>query len=164
MLIAQIAFADASAVLVRQRVDPFDITVFAEHTPLTVGHSNLSVMLQRAADHSNVPDADVTLRFRENRSGKIVEVMAPATHAKATNKLLYGAMVTLPNPGQWNFEADISAQGSAVTMPATLTVAAEEPAMKEKWPLIVFVPVAIVMFYINRRLRRRWRSNLQARP
>lgn len=158
------AFADASAVLVRQRVDPFEITVFAEHTPLTVGQSNLSVMLQRAADHSNVPDAHVTLRFRESQSGKIVEVMAPATHAKATNKLLYGATVTLPNEGQWNFEADVAAQGSTAIMPATVSVAAQEPALKEKWPLIVFVPVAIIMFFINRRLRRRWRSNLQARP
>jgi hypothetical protein len=158
------AFGDGSAVLVRQRIDPFDITVFAEHTPLTVGQSNLSVMVQRAADHGNVPDAQVTLRFRENQAGKMLEVMAPATHAKATNKVLYGAIVTLPNPGEWKFEADVTAQGSTVTMPATLSVTAEEPALKEKWPLLVFVPLAIVMFFINQRLRRRWRSNLQARP
>jgi hypothetical protein len=165
LLIAQIAFADASTVLLQQHVDPFDITVFSEHAPLTVGQSNLSVMVQRAADHSNVPDAHVMLRFRQTQGGKIVEVVAPATHAKATNKLLYAATVTLSTDGPWKFETDVSAQGASAIAPATLTVAAEEPLVKGKWPLIVFVPVAIVMFIINRRLRRRWRStNPPTRP
>lgn len=122
---------------------------------MTVAQTNLSVMVQKTADHSDVPDAHVTLRFEKNEGGKIIEVVAPATHAKATNKLLYGATVTLPSEGNWKFIADIEAQGARVTMPAQFIVGPAEPPLKEKWPLIVFVPVAIILFVINRRLKRR---------
>jgi hypothetical protein len=165
VLLALPVFGDGSVVLLRQTVQPFDITVFAEHAPLTVGQSNLSVMVQRAADHSDVPDAHVTLRFQRNEGSKIVEIVAPATHAKATNKLLYGAMVTLPNEGYWKFTTEVSAQGANVTLPAQFAVGPAEPPLKEKWPLIVFVPVAIVLFILNRRLKRRWRvASPPARP
>ena len=162
------AWGDGSVVLLRQQLQPFDITVFAEHAPLRVGQSNLSVMVQRAADHSDVPDAHVTLRFERNEGGKIVEIVAPATHAKATNKLLYGATMTLPNQGYWKFAAEVEAQGATVAVPAQFAVGPAEPPLKEKWPLIIFVPVAIVLFIINRRLKRRWRASpptyRQARP
>lgn len=156
-LLASTALGDGSVVLLRQQVQPFDITVFAEHAPLSVGQSNLSVMVQRAADHSDVPDAHVMLRFERNEAGKVLEVVAPATHAKATNKMLYGAMVTLSNEGTWKFSADVDAQGAHVTVPAQFNVGPAEPAAQQKWPLFVFIPVAIVLFFLNRRLKRRWR-------
>jgi hypothetical protein len=112
-------------------------------------------MVQNAANHSNVPDAHVTLRFERMEGGKIIEVVAPATHSKATNKLLYGATITLPNEGSWKFTAEVEAQGARVSMPTQLAVGPAEPPLKEKWPLIVFVPVAIILFIINRRLKRR---------
>ncbi|MBV8897200.1 MAG: hypothetical protein JO051_11860 [Acidobacteriaceae bacterium] len=153
VLLVSVAFGDGSVVLLRQTIEPFDITVFAEHAPLSVGQSNLSVMVQRAADHSNVPDAHVTLRFQRSEAGKVLEVVAPATHAKATNKLLYGAMVTLSGEGPWKFAAEVD----NATLETQLNVGPAEPAAKEKWPLFVFIPVAIVLFILNRRLKRRWR-------
>ena len=164
-LLAVSVFADGSVVILHSTVDPFDITVFGDEAHLTVAQSNLSVMVQKAADHGDVPDAHVTLRFEREQGGKIVEVVAPATHAKAKNKLLYGATVTLPTEGYWKFTADVDAQGARVSVPAQLAVGPAEAPMKEKWPLIVFVPVAIVLFIINRRLKRRWRPTYrQARP
>ena len=150
-------FPDGSVVLLQREVQPFGITVFAEHSPLTVGQSKLSVMVQNAADRSDVPDAQVTLRFQKTEGGKITEVMAPATHDKASNKMLYGATVTLPSQGPWKFSADVSAHGKTVTMPAEFSVAEAASPMQGKWPLIVFIPVAIVLFILNRRLKRRWR-------
>lgn len=165
VLFSSCAFADGSVVILRKTVEPFEVTVFAEHTPITVAQSNLSVMVQKAVDHSSVSDAHVTLRFQENEGGKIVEVVAPATHAKATNKLLYGATISLPSAGPWNFTADIDAQGARALIGTQLTVGPAEAPLKEKWPLIVFVPVAIVLFIVNRRLKRRWRpAHPQARP
>jgi hypothetical protein len=155
-LFAVSAFGDGSALLLRQHIDPFDITVFADHAPLTAGQSNVSVMVQKGVAHRDIPDAKVTLRFSESEGGKITEVVAPATHTKATNKLLYGATVTLPNEGNWNFTADVDAQGAHVSLGAKLAVGPAEPPMREKWPLILFVPIAIVLFIVNRRLRRRW--------
>ncbi len=165
VLLTAVAFGDGSVVLFRQHVQPFEITVFTEHTPVTVGQSNLSVLVQKAADHSDVPDARVTLRLQKEEGGKIVEVVAPATHAKAANKLLYGANITLPSEGNWAFTADIEAQGARVAMPAQLAVGEPESPLKQKWPLIAFIPVAIILFVINRRLRRRWRPTYPpARP
>jgi hypothetical protein len=160
-----VALGDESVVLLRQHVDPFDITVFAPASHMTVGRTDLTVMVQNAADHSDVPDARVTLRFERMDGGKIVEVVAPATHAKATNKLLYGATITLPNEGSWQFTAEVEAKGTHVSMPMQIIVGPAEPPVKAKWPLIVFVPVAIILFIINRRLKRRWRPKYpQARP
>lgn len=163
-LMAASLFADGSVVLLHQQVQPFDVTVFAEQAPLRVGQSKLSLMVQSAGDHSNVPDAHVTLRFQKNEAGKITEVVAPATHDKASNKMLYGAIVTLPSQGAWKFSADVSAHGATVTMPAELTIAEAAPPMKEKWPLIVFIPLAIVLFILNRRLKRRWRPTYRQAP
>jgi hypothetical protein len=164
VLSCAVAFADGSVVLLHKQVQPFDITVFADNSPLSVGQSKLSVMVQNAADHSDVPDAHVALRFRRNEGGKITEVMAPATHDKASNKMLYGATVTLASQGVWKFSADVSAHGASVTMPAELTIAEAAPPMKEKWPLIVFIPIAILLFILNRRLKRRWRPTYRQAP
>jgi hypothetical protein len=163
-LFACSVLGDGSVLLLRKQAQPFDITVFAEHSRLTVGQSKLSVMVQNAADHSDVRDAHVTLRFRKSEGGKITEVMAPATHDRASNKMLYGATVTLPSEGAWKFSADVSAHGVMITTPAELTIAPAEPPMKEKWPLIVFIPVAVVLFILNRRLKRRWRPTYRQAP
>ena len=165
ILMAQLTLADASQVLLHQRVDPFDITVFAPESQMTTAPTDLTVMIQTASDHSNVPDAQVTLRFDKNEAGRIVEVVAPATHAKATNKLLYGANVKLPSEGEWKFSADIDAQGKNVVLADKLDVGPPEPPLKEKWPIILFVPFAIFVFILNRRLKRRWlRTRPTARP
>jgi len=163
-MVASAAWGDGSVVLLHQHVDSFDITVFAPSNRMTVGQTDLNVMVQNA-DHSNVSDAHVTLRFQRMDNGKIVEVVVPATHSKATNKLLYGATITLPDEGSWKFTVEVDAGGARVSMPAQLVVGPADTSVKEKWPLIVFVPVAIILFIINRRLKRRWKPTYpQARP
>ncbi len=155
-MIASLAFADGSHILLHQRVDPFDITVFAPGERMTAAQTDLSVMVQNAADHSNVGNAQVTLRFQRKDAGKITEVVALATHARATNKLLYGAKVTLPSEGPWSFTAAVDAQGKNVVVGAALDAGPAEAPLQNRWALFIFVPVAIVLFIINRRLRRRW--------
>ena len=152
-----LAFADSSAVILHQRADPFDITLFGESAHLTTAQTNLSLMVQKATDHSNVPDAHVMLRFTREQNGKIIEVVAPATHGKATNKMLYGATVTLPSEGEWNFAADIDTKSARVQAASKLSVGPPEAPMKEKWPLIAFVPLLILAFMLNRWLKRRFR-------
>lgn len=157
LLIAATLLADGSHILLHQQVTPFDITLFAPENRMTTGQTDLTVMVQNAADHSDVSDAHVTLRFEKNEAGKILELVAPATHGKATNKMLYGTTVSLPSEGVWKFTADVEAQGKSVVVADKLDVGPAQPPLSEKWPLIVFVPVAIVLFIINRRLKRRWR-------
>ena len=151
------AYADSSAVILHQRADPFDVTLLGESTQLTTAQTNLSLRLQKASDHSDVPDAKVSLRFTRDDNGKITEVMAPATHARASNKMLYGALVTLPAEGYWTFIADIDAQGAHVQAAAKLSVGPPEAPMNQKWPLIALVPVLILAFVLNRWLKRRFR-------
>ena len=155
--LSQLAVADGSHVLLHQQVSPFTITLFAPGNEITVGRTDLTVMVQNAVDNSNVPDAHVTLRFKRNEAGTITEVVAPATHSKATNKILYGAAVTLPSEGQWNCSIEVDGEGKSVSVLARLSVGPADAPLSEKWPLIVFVPVAILLFILNRRLKRRWR-------
>ena len=165
VLIALPALADSSAVILHQRADPFEITLLGESTHLTTAQTNVSVRVQRASDHSDVPDAKVTLRFTRDQDGKITEVMAPATHGKATNKMLYGAVVTVPSEGYWTFSADIDAQGAHVETAAKLPVGPPEAPMSQKWPLIAIVPALLLAFMLNRWLKRRFRIPYRpARP
>jgi hypothetical protein len=164
-LLTSILLADGSTVIFRKAVDPFDVTLFGNESRLTLGQNNVSVMVQNSSDHTDVADAHVTLRFTRQEQGKIVELVAPATHAKAANKMLYGANINIPGEGYWTLTIEVEANGARANVPVQIPVAAAEPQLSQKWPLILFIPVAIVLFVINRRLKRRWiRPNPQARP
>ncbi len=92
-------FADGGTLLFRKPAGPFVLTAFSSPAPLRVGRADLSIMVQKENDQSTVLDAVVSVRLKRSVGGTIVEIVAPATHARATNKLLYAANVTLPSAG-----------------------------------------------------------------
>ena len=158
--------ADGGAVVLQKRSGPFMITLFSDPSPVRVGRVDLSVMCQKADDNSPVLDATVLLHLRRPGNGsEIVEFTLPAKHDKASNKLLYAAAVDLPSPGTWRVIVDIRQKETEASLMGSLTVLEKQAAIVTYWPFFVIVPLAALLFAINRRRRRgRELRHPRARP
>ncbi len=112
-------------------------------------------MVQKAGDQSTVLDASVTVHLIERDSKNITEIVAPATHGKATNKLLYAANVTLPSAGEWRVIVQIHQAQQDAEVTGEINVLGPEPPLLTYWPYFVLVPVVVLLFIFNRWLKRR---------
>ena len=149
--------ADGGKLILRQQAGPLTITVFCSPGTVRVGAVDLSVMVQRTQDQSSVTDADVKLRLTHSTSSGISEVFAPATHAKATNKLLYAAQVNLPSAGTWKLAADAQSKAGSAEIAGQLVVLPPASPLQAYWPFFAVVPLLIILFIINQRLRKKRR-------
>lgn len=159
-------WADGGNVVLQKRSGPFIITLFSDPHPIRVGRADLSVMCQKAEDNSPVLDAKVFLRLRRPSSGgDILEFTLPARHDNASNKLLYAANLDLPSPGNWQVNVEVENNGTLASLGGSLTVLEKQPAIVTYWPFFVMVPLAALLFAINRRLKRgRELRHPRARP
>lgn len=148
-------FADGGRLILRKPAGPLIVSVFSAESPVRVGTSDLSVMVEKASDESPVMDAKVMLRLTRGTAGAVTEVAAPASHTKATNKTLYAAQVTLPSEGVWRLSADVTANGKTDEVSADLNVLPPAPPAQKYWPYFALVPLAVLLFAFNRWLRRR---------
>lgn len=112
-------------------------------------------MVQRAADRSPVQDAGVHLHLKKSDPENVVEIVVPATHAKATNKLLYASNVSLTSPGTWRMDIEVKADGTTASASGQLTVLPPEAPAATYWGYFALVPFVILLFVFNRWLRRR---------
>lgn len=142
-----------------------EITLFSSPTPVRAGVADLSVMVQNAADKSPVQNATVKLHLSRTANGSIVDVFAPATHAKATNKLLYAANVNIPSAGMWQASVEVSAAGVAETASGMISVLPPQAPAVNYWAYIALLPFVILLFIFNQWLKRRRRFTYpQVRP
>ena len=158
-------YGDGGTLQFRRPAGPFVITVFSAPVPVRVGSADLSVMLERAADRSTVSDAKVMVHVVRRQANGIVEVTAPATHALATNKLLYAANVTLRSAGQWRVTVDVTTKDSSVSTAGDVTVLPAEPPAVAHWPYFALVPLMVLLFAANQWLKsKRQVRRRQVRP
>jgi len=155
LLLTGVLFADGGTLQFHKEAGPFDITLFSSPTPLRAGTADLSVMVQRTPDRSSVQDASVSLHLKKSEPDNILEVIAPATHAKATNKLLYAARVHLPSAGAWSVDVEVSEGGKSATASGQLNVLPPEAPATTYWGYFALVPFVILLFVFNRWLKRR---------
>lgn len=147
--------ADGGTVQFHKQAGPFDVTLFSSPVPLRAGKADLSVMVQKASDNSNIQNANVTVHLRKATSDNVVEVVAPATHGKATNKLLYAAELTIPSPGAWQVNVEVNAAGTTATAAGQIEVLPPQAPAVSYWGYFALIPFAILLFVFNRWLRRR---------
>lgn len=155
LLVTVMLVADGGTVQFHRQAGPFAVTLFSSPVPLRAGRADLSVMVQKASDNSTIQDANVTVHLKRSATDNVVEVVAPATHAKATNKLLYAAELTIPSPGQWQANVEIHAAGTTATAEGTINVLPQQAAVTTYWGYFALIPFAILLFLFNRWLRRR---------
>ena len=93
--------ADGGVVLCQRTNDSIVVTVFSTQTAVRTGASDISFLVESAADSHPILDAEVFVEL-ESESGK--RLHAEATRALARNKLLYCCLVDLPEAGHWTIK------------------------------------------------------------
>ncbi len=165
LLAASILWADGGTLVLRKQAGPFVISMFSAPETLRVGANDFSVMVQRAEDQSSLSDATVKIRLTRVTSNGISELYAPATHANATNKLLYAARVNVPSAGEWKLAADVETKQGNAEVVGEVQVKPPQPPILAYWPYFALVPLLILLFVTNQWLKkRRGVGNLKARP
>lgn len=143
--------ADGGAVLFQRHAGPFVVTLFSASAPLRSGPADLSVLLVSAADNQPVLDATVTLNLAQEGKQQAV----PATHAEATNKLLYAATPDLPKAGKWQAAILIDQHGTHAEATGIIDVLPGPPRLLDYWLYFAIVPLMIALFLVHQRLKRR---------
>ena len=148
LLTAPAARGDGGLVRLSQTAGPFEITLFTAPTPLRAGPVDVSVLVQ--ADHAPVLDAEVQVTLRAPG----VERTAIATRAAATNKLLYAALLDVPEAGRWTLEAQVRVSERAATVSCEVDVAPPLPPVLVFWPYFALPAVVIALFALHQWLTR----------
>ena len=143
--------ADGGSVQFRQQTGSIVVTLFGSPSPLRTGPADLSVLVETADGNQPVLDAAVSLALRQGET----RLTAAATHAQATNKLLYAAFPDLPKPGQWQVMIAVERAGTRSEVGGTINILPGPPAILFYWPYFLVVPVAIGLFALNQRLKKK---------
>lgn len=131
------------------------ITVFGAPTPLRAGIADFTVLVQNARDTSVVMDADVRLTL--SKPGE-QDIKVSATHALATNKLLYAAYPLLPQAGEWRLSACVKSRGQQASVDGVIMVMPGRPSIAAWWLYIAFAPAGVLLFIANQVLKMRSRK------
>jgi len=145
--------ADGGTLQFRKAAGPFTVTLFTAPVPLRAGVGDFSVLVQDEQDNALV-DGSVTIQLSKADERDIV---AKATTAQATNKLLYAARVELPSAGKWEVRVQVRREGLAGSASGGISVLSEEPPVVTYWLYFAVVPVGILLFVLNQWLKRKQR-------
>jgi hypothetical protein len=78
-----------------------------------------------------------------------------ATREVAQNKLLYSALMTLPDAGRWQLEVIIKREKETASVLGQVSAAAPRPVLISYWRSLSLPPVVIALFALNQWLKRR---------
>jgi hypothetical protein len=146
---------DGGAVQFRRRSGPFVITLFSSPVPLRTGAADLSVLVESVDGNQPVLDATVGLDLSQPGTHLTLE----ATHAQATNKLLYAALPEIPRPGNWAVTVSVKRADLKAATTGNVTVLPGSPALVAYWPYFAIVPCLIALFVVNQILKSKTRRN-----
>jgi hypothetical protein len=169
MLCPCISWADGGVVRLHETQGPFIITVFTPQEILTGLPTDVSVLVQDAESSEVVMDANVTMSFSPPAGavGGVEESwcgihgdafsqgethppnLVQATHAKASNKLLFAATVVLQGTGNWQMRATVQRGGVETGVACTLPVATRSSRLNGLWVYFAFPAVTIALFALN---------------
>jgi hypothetical protein len=151
LLFTRSVLADGGTVLCQRTSDSLVVTVFSTQTPLRTGASDLSFLVESAADSHPILDAEVSVEL-ESDSGKSLH--AEATRTRARNKLLYCSLLDLPEAGHWTMKVIVKHGTGRSVLIHHLQVADGLPTLLAHWKLLIFPPLLTFLFMANQFLRR----------
>lgn len=126
------------------------ITVFATPEPVRAGATDFSVLVQDLKGNPLL-DGRVSLTFMQGAAREAVAL----SHAQSTNKLLYSATVELRQPGRWRLRVQYKTASEIAELTGAMQVGSPEPSWVAYWPYFAAIPVAVLLFLANQRLKRR---------
>jgi len=155
------AQADGGLVALHQEAGPFIVTVFTAPSPLRAGPVDISVLVQDRANGQPVLDGEVFVRLQ--REGGMT-LGARATREVAQNKLLYSALMTLPEAGRWELEVTIKQGKEAASVLGQVSAAPPRPFLLSYWRSLSLPPIVAALFALNQWLKRRAARRENAKP
>ena len=149
------ALADGGIVQLQRSSGPFVITVFTAPVPLRAGPADISIMIQDSDNHP-VLDARVTVILRrEGGHGEGGEAInAEARRGQSKNRLLYTALLSLPEAGRWEIEVAVVRNSEETRISGVMVVAPPQSFLLTYWWTLAIPPVAIGLFVINQWLKK----------
>ncbi len=151
---AATARGDGGTLRLRERTGPYEVAVFTAPTPLRAGRVDLSILVQDAGSGEPVRDARViAVLAPRGRPGDALRL--EATSEMATNKLLYAAVFTLPEPGWWDVALTVRGRsGRGVEEPPPVRFALEAagplPPWRSDWAWLAW-PAGVIGLYVVHR-------------
>ena len=155
---ARLARADGGTVRLVEPVGAFVVTVFSTPEPLRVGPADVSVLLQDRTSGAPLLDARVALEVLPPAGGDATPLRLAATHADATNKLLYATRFTADRAGDWTVGISVRRGSDSVATYCLLPVAPAASGLSDVWPYLALPPLAVALYALHAKLLRRQRS------
>src|SRR5262249_39441585 len=118
------AHADGGIVALHQVASPFVVTVFSAPVPLRVGPVDIRALVQDRANGQPVLDGEIFIRLRKQGG---MAVGGRATREVAQNKLLYSALMNLPEAGRWELEVTIKQGKETASVLGQVSASAPRP-------------------------------------
>jgi hypothetical protein len=150
-VLALLAEPDGGKVQFQNVAGSFIITLFTDPTPLRIGAADLSVMIQNRETHDPVLNGRVQLSLH-GPNGRSVKV--EATHRQAQNKLLYAAMVRLPESGRWQVDIHVSKGEVSSSTNGEITILKARSSLVTYWDYLLIPLIAIALFILHQWLKR----------
>jgi hypothetical protein len=154
LLAPLIVQADGGTVQLHEASGRFVVTLFTTPDPLRAGLIDTSVLVQDRETGRVILDATVNLVFQPAGSGS-PSLRTRATHGEAKNRLLQAATLRVPAPGWWTVRVFVSRGSDEAVLATKLMVMPAAPRLAAIWPLLIFPPLAIVLFALHQALGRR---------
>jgi hypothetical protein len=143
------AAGDGGAMRIVETAGPFIVGVFSAPEPLRVAPADLSVLVLERTGGQPVLDAAVALEVRPPDGSDAAPQRLDATHAQATNKLLYAALFLPAVPGEWTLHVTVTRGAASAAVQCTLPVAPERVSLAVIWPYLAIPPLAIALYALR---------------
>jgi hypothetical protein len=147
---AATARADGGLIRAQQHAGTCVLTVFTSPTPLRAGPADISVLVQNAETGAALTDEPILIRASNGNPGD--SIVAEATSASSTNKLMQSAKLVLPAAGAWTIRVSGAIDGQPIEIEFVAAVEPPLPPWMAFWRLLLLPPAAIGLFAIHRLL------------
>lgn len=172
--------ADGGTVQFTALCQGLQVSVFTDPGLPSAGPLDLSVLVQDAATHAAILDAEVRATLTpETRKALSASAWAPPLcaanstsnlqsfpldHGAAQNRLYYASLVQIPAGGRWRLEVNVRRGAQAVSIDGVLHVTDQVAPWTSYWHLFLFPPLAIGLFAAVQSRRSARRSPQVAQP
>jgi hypothetical protein len=174
LFLVRTSWADGGAIQFQGDAGSFHVTVFTLPPILSAGSVDVTVLIQDRSKLNPLLDARVTLDLTAQagaEGGKIFpkkEAWAPPACAlnvppslanipaklnHGENRLLYGALVQVPDSGIWKLQVNIQRDSETESVSTLLKVNSPAPPPLAYWQLFILPPIAVFGFILNRMAR-----------
>ncbi len=158
-----VAGADGGRVIGVSEIDGIRVLLFGQPDPLRAGLADLGVYLEK--NGTSCLDASVGFRLIKLSApspdplwagpGCLAPgVSVPAILGHAGNKLVYSAVLGIPESGIWELAVDINRDRFSTALFELKATAPAHP-LATWWPLVLMVPAGVTLFA--------WRSRILSR-